>query len=88
MLGYLHLLSRVISVARMGRRPFQMKALLQEFTQAPARPVKLGLRIADGPIHDLGDLFVLVTLDVMKFDDQFVTRSQLFDRSFQIDAVN
>jgi len=88
MVGYMYFRPSVISVARVGYRPFQMKTLLQEFTQAPARPVKLRLRIPDGPIHDLGDLFVLVALDVMEFDDQFVTWSQLFDRPFQIHAVD
>jgi len=64
-----------------------MKASLQQFTEPPARAMKLSFRVANRPIHDLRDFLVLVALDVVEFDNQFVARRQLLYSSFQIDAI-
>src|SRR5262249_37535287 len=56
-------------------------------TQTSARFMQLRLRISDRATHDLGNLVVLVTLDVMEHEDRLVARRQLPDGTLKIDPV-
>jgi hypothetical protein len=74
--------------ARRRRYASEAEAFPQEFAELSARPVKLGLGIADRPRENLGDFPVLVALNVMQQENQSVARREPLNGSFQVDAVN
>jgi hypothetical protein len=62
--------------------------LLKEFAEPRASLVKLRLRITDGATHNVGNLVVFVTLDIVKNKHGPIPWGKLLDGAFEVNAID
>src|SRR6266436_6691933 len=87
-----HCNSMVVRLLRFCGVPFLPRLLpnffLEQLAQASSSFVQLRLRITHRTSHDVRNLVVLVTLDVVEHKHCPVARGQFFDGTLQIDPVD
>lgn len=59
----------------------------QNLAEARTSAVEMGFGIADGPIEHGGNFRMFVALNVVKNDNEFLGRAELFERALEMKAI-